>query len=68
MTQTLGQAISAIISIIASFFNMLFEMNYPAMTISLGSVLVGIMLIDLGFEYLNFFSKKDGSDYMRYKE
>lgn len=68
MTNTLGQSISAFISIIASFFNMLFEMNYPAMTISFGAVLIGIMLIDLGFEYLNFFSKKGGSDSMRYKE
>lgn len=68
MTQALSQALSCVISVFASFVNMIFNMSYPAMTISFGAVLLGIILVDIGFSYLDFFAKKDGMDSMRYKE
>lgn len=68
MTEALGQAISCVISVIGTFWNMIMTTAYPGMTITFGAVLVGILLVDLGFEYLNFFAKRDDVGSMRYKE
>ena len=67
MTQALSQAISCVISVFATFVNMIFSMDYPGMTISFGSVLVGFILVEVGLNYLDFFAKKDGMDSVRYK-
>lgn len=68
MTTALGQAISAVISVFATFWNMLFTTDYPGFTISMGAVLLGFILVEVGFEYLNFFAKRDDLDNsVRYK-
>lgn len=68
MTTVLGQAISCVISVFATFWNMCFTTDYPGMTISIGAVLVGFLLIEVGIEYLNFFAKRDDLDTsVRYK-
>lgn len=69
MTNTLEKCIQFVIAVFANFFNSIFQIKYPAMTISIGAVLLGILLIDLGFEYLNFFGKsKDKETNVRYKK
>lgn len=67
MTTVLGQAISCVISVFGTFWNMCFTTDYPGMTISIGAVLVGFLLIEVGIEYLNFFAKRDDLDSVRYK-
>ena len=55
MTETLTGLISIITSVIGSFVDFIFEQPYPGFVISIGAVLLGWLLIDLGFDYLDYF-------------
>ena len=55
MTSALQQAVTFIISIIGSLSDFIFSTNYPGMTITIGAVLVGFLMIDLGWTYFDYF-------------
>ena len=55
MTSALSQAVSFIVSIIGSLVDFCFETDYPGMTITIGAVLLGFLMIDLGWTYLDYF-------------
>lgn len=55
MTSALSQAVSFIVSIIGSLVDFCFETDYPGMTITIGAVLLGFLMIDLGWTYMDYF-------------
>lgn len=55
MTSALSQAVSFIISIIGQLSDFIFSTDYPGMTITIGAVLVGFLMIDLGWTYFDYF-------------
>lgn len=55
MTSALSQAVAFIISIIGSLVEFCFNTDYPGMTITIGGVLLGFLMIDLGMTYFDYF-------------
>ena len=55
MTAPLSQAVAFIVSIIGSLIEFCFETDYPGMTITIGGVLIGFLMIDLGLTYFDYF-------------
>lgn len=55
MTEALAKCVSLITSVIGSFVDFIFSQDYPGFAISIGAVLLGWLLIDLGFDYIDYF-------------
>lgn len=55
MTAALQSAVTFIISIIASLVEFISTTDYPGLTISIAGVLIGFLMIDLGWNYFDYF-------------
>ena len=66
MTERLSAALNGVINIIGSFATMIFSTNYPGLTISIGAVLIGLLLYEIGWDYMDFFTHTSESS-VRYK-
>lgn len=55
MTSVLFEALQGIISVFNSLVQFTVDTDYPGFTISIAAVLIGLFMISLGFDYLDFF-------------
>ena len=55
MTSTLTQLISLVTSVFGKIIDFCFDTEYPGMFITIGGVLIGWFMIDLGFDYIDYF-------------
>ena len=55
MTSTLTQLISLVTSVFGKIIDFCFDTEYPGMFITIGAVLIGWFMIDLGFDYIDYF-------------
>lgn len=66
MSSMLSDAIQGIISIFRSFVSFAFNTVHPGFTyITIGAVLVGIFMIGLGFDYIEYFTGGSKSGHVR---
>lgn len=66
MTNILSQAITGLISIFRSFVTFAFNTDHPGFTgITIGAVLVGIFMIGLGFDYIEYFTGGSKNGHVR---
>lgn len=61
MTFALQQLVQLVTSVIGAFVDFIFTTDYPGFTFTIGAVLLGMILIDLGFNYLDYFLHSSGS-------
>ena len=66
MTERLSAALHGVINVIGSFASMIFETDYPGLTISIGAVLIGFLLYEIGWDYMDFFTHTSETS-VRYK-
>lgn len=62
MTSVLVEALQGVISIFNALVEFTVETDYPGFTISIAAVLIGLFMISVGFDYLDFFL---GSSHVR---
>lgn len=55
MTSILWEALQGIISVFNALVQFTVDTDYPGFTISIAAVLIGLFMISLGFDYLDFF-------------
>ena len=55
MTNLLQNCLSLVTSIVGAFATWLFETPYPGLLVSFGAVMIGWLMISLGWDYLDFF-------------
>lgn len=55
MNSVLVEAIQGVISIFNALIQFTVDTDYPGFTISIAAVLVGVFMISVGFDYLDFF-------------
>lgn len=55
MTAALQAAVTFIISIIGDLVEFISTTDYPGLTISIAGVLIGFLMIDLGWTYFDYF-------------
>lgn len=55
MTNLLGQALTLVIGVFRAIVQFCFDTNYPGLLVSIGAVMIGLFMIGLGFDYLDFF-------------
>lgn len=55
MNSVLVEAIQGVISIFNALVQFTVDTDYPGFTISIAAVLVGVFMISVGFDYLDFF-------------
>lgn len=63
MTDLCSAATRLVVSVIKSFSDFIFQTDYPGLTLSIGAVLVGLFMIDLGWHYFNYFLASSGSHF-----
>ena len=66
MTERLSAALHGVINVIGSFASMIFETDYPGLTLSIGAVLIGFLLYEIGWDYMDFFTHTSETS-VRYK-
>lgn len=55
MTNILGQALALVIGVFRAIVQFCFDTNYPGLLMSIGAVMIGLFMIGLGFDYLDYF-------------
>ena len=56
MSEMLGQALAGVIGVFRAIVDFCFDTNYPGLVVSFGAVMIGLFMIGLGFDYLDFFT------------
>lgn len=56
MTEMLGQALAGVIGVFRAIVDFCFDTNYPGLVVSIGAVMIGLFMIGLGFDYLDYFT------------
>lgn len=61
MTDLAAACVRCVMSAIKGVSDFIFNTDYPGLTLSIGAVLVGLLLIDLGWNYFDYFVSSSGS-------
>ena len=71
MSTVLEQCIQLVLSVFKAFVDFCFDTDYPGLVVSFGAVMCAIFMIELGFNYLDFFTRSSNansaSSYIRSK-
>lgn len=63
MTDLCSAALRLVLSVIEDISSFIFNTDYPGLTLSIGAVLVGLLMIDLGWHYFDYFLSSSGSHF-----
>lgn len=64
MTELANACGRLVLDVLGKINDFIFHTNYPGFTsLSIGAVLVGLLLIDLGWHYFNYFLASSGTHF-----
>ena len=63
MSELTSACTRLVLSVLKCISDFIFNTDYPGLTLSIGAVLVGLLMIDIGWNYFDYFVSSSGTHF-----